>query len=90
MWEQRYCLGYSACSFCIDLQVFSIEISGEINGQPLAAKAQQKYNRVGTLQASRGTIYDRTGAVVAEDTASYTLIAILDKKMTTNPKNLNM
>jgi penicillin-binding protein 2B len=38
------------------------------------------------LQASRGTIFDRTGAVVAEDTASYTLIAILDKKMTTNPK----
>ncbi|MDR4946285.1 penicillin-binding protein [Neobacillus cucumis] len=72
--------------FVLICRFFSIEISGEINGQPLAAKAQQKYNRVGTLQASRGTIYDRTGAVVAEDTASYTLIAILDKKMTTNPK----
>ncbi|PLS06456.1 penicillin-binding protein [Neobacillus cucumis] len=72
--------------FVLIFRYFSIEISGEVNGQPLAAKAQQKYNRVGTLQASRGIIYDRTGVVVAEDTAAYTLIAILDKKMTTNPK----
>ncbi|MEH7414201.1 penicillin-binding protein [Neobacillus drentensis] len=72
--------------FVLICRYFSIEISGEVNGQPLAAKAQQKYNRDGTLQANRGIIYDRNGVVVAEDTAAYTLIAILDKKMTTNPK----
>ena len=72
--------------FVLLCRYFTIEISGEVNGQPLAAKAQQKYNREGILQASRGIIKDRNGIVVAEDTAAYTLIAVLDKKMTTNPK----
>ncbi|ULT58492.1 penicillin-binding protein [Neobacillus drentensis] len=72
--------------FVLICRYFSIEITGEVNGQPLAAKAQQKYNREGTLQANRGMIFDRNGVAVAEDTASYKLIAILDKKMTTNPK----
>ena len=72
--------------FILIFRYFSIEITGEVNGQPLAAKAQQKYNREGTLQANRGIIYDRNGVTVAEDTSAYTLIAILDKKMTTNPK----
>ncbi len=38
------------------------------------------------MSATRGVIYDRNGVTIAEDTASYKLIAILDKKMTTNPK----
>ena len=65
---------------------FSIQITGEVGVKPLAAKAQQKYSRKGVLDATRGMIYDRKGEVIAEDTTSYTLIAILDKKMTTNPK----
>ncbi|MED1469630.1 penicillin-binding protein [Bacillus salipaludis] len=73
--------------FILLFRYFSIEISGEAAGQPLAAKAQKKYTRVGTLEASRGIIYDRNGEVVAEDTASYTLLAILSKKMTTDPKH---
>jgi penicillin-binding protein 2B len=68
------------------VRYFSIQISGEVSRQPLAAKAQQKYSRVGTIEAQRGTIFDRNGEVIAEDTSAYTLIAILDKKMTTNPK----
>ncbi|EKN66334.1 peptidoglycan glycosyltransferase [Neobacillus bataviensis LMG 21833] len=72
--------------FVLICRYFTIQISGEVSGQPLAAKAQQKYGQKGTLQANRGIILDRNGELVAEDTASYTLIAILDKKMTTNPK----
>ncbi|WHY79242.1 penicillin-binding protein [Neobacillus sp. WH10] len=72
--------------FVLICRYFSIQITGEVSGQPLAAKAQQKYSREGTLQATRGVIFDRKGEVIAEDTASYKLIAILDKKMTTNPK----
>jgi len=72
--------------FVLICRYFSIQITGEVSGQPLAAKAQQKYSREGTLQATRGGIFDRNGKVIAEDTASYKLIAILDKKMTTNPK----
>ena len=38
------------------------------------------------MDAARGMIYDQKGEVIAEDTTAYTLIAILDKKMTTNPE----
>lgn len=72
--------------FVLLFRFFSIQITGEVDGQALAAKAEQKYSRNGILQASRGTIFDRNGEVVAEDTNAYKLIAILDKKMTTNPK----
>ncbi|MGG3466571.1 penicillin-binding protein [Neobacillus pocheonensis] len=72
--------------FVLLIRYFTIQITGEVGGQALAAKAEQKYSRNGVLQASRGTIFDRNGEVVAEDTAAYTLIAVLDKRMTTNPK----
>lgn len=72
--------------FIVLFRYFSIEFTGEVGGQPLAAKAAQKYKREGTLVAQRGNIYDRNGEVVAEDTAAYNLVAILSKKMTTNPK----
>ncbi|MEH7502429.1 penicillin-binding protein [Neobacillus drentensis] len=72
--------------FVLLFRYFSIQISGEVDGQPLAAKAQEKYSREGNLVALRGDIFDRNGGVIAEDTNAYTLIAILNKKMTTNPK----
>jgi penicillin-binding protein 2B len=77
---------FSLLFFILLYRYFSIEITGEVGGQPLAAKALQKHSREGILEAARGTIFDRNGEIVAEDTASYSLIAILDKKMTTNPK----
>ena len=67
--------------FVVIFRYFSIQITGEAAGQPLAAKAQQKYSRQDVLQASRGQILDRNGEIVAEDTASYKLVAILSKKM---------
>ncbi|MCM3689975.1 penicillin-binding protein [Neobacillus niacini] len=75
--------------FILLIRYFSIQITGEVGSQPLAAKAQQKYSRTGNLDAVRGVIYDQKGEVIAEDTTSYTLIAVLDKKMTTNPKKPN-
>ena len=75
--------------FILLFRYFSIQFTGEVGSQPLAAKAQQKYSRTGSLDAARGVIYDQKGEVISEDTASYNLIAILDKKMTTNPKKPN-
>lgn len=72
--------------FVLLYRFFSIQITGEVKGQPLAAKAQQKYEREKILEAKRGTIYDRNGEVIATDTNSYKLIAILDEDMTTNDK----
>ena len=37
-------------------------------------------------EAQRGTIYSANGDVLAQNVASYTLIAFLDPKRTTNPK----
>ena len=78
---------FSLLFFILIVRYFSIQISGEVNGEPLAAKAKQKYSRVETIEAQRGTIFDRTGETIAEDSSAYTLIAILSKKMTVNPKN---
>lgn len=75
--------------FILLFRYFSIQITGEVGSQPLAAKAQQKYSRTGNLEAARGVIYDQKGEVISEDTTSYNLIAILDKKMTTNSKKPN-
>ncbi len=72
--------------FVVLFRYFSIQITGEAAGQPLAAKAQQKYSHENVLQASRGEILDRNGEIVAEDTSAYKLVAILSKKMTTDPK----
>lgn len=72
--------------FVVLWRFFSIQISGEVSGRPMVVKAQQKYTRESKLEAVRGKIFDRNGDIVAEDTAAYSLIAILDKKMTTDPK----
>ncbi|WP_048824390.1 penicillin-binding protein [Bacillus sp. B-jedd] len=78
---------FSLLFFVILYRFSVIGITGEAAGQPLAAKAEQKHTRYATIEASRGSIMDRSGEVIAEDTASYTLVAILDEKMTSDPKN---
>lgn len=70
--------------FVLLFRFVSIQVTGEAAGQPLAAKAQQIYNKNGVLEAKRGTIYDRNGEVIAEDTSSYTVVAILDESMKPN------
>lgn len=75
--------------FVLIFRYFSIQVTGEVGGFSLAAKAQQKHTSEGTLEGVRGVIYDRTGDVIAEDTTAYTLVAVLDEKMTTNPKKPN-
>ncbi|MBT2687932.1 penicillin-binding protein [Bacillus sp. ISL-47] len=72
---------FSLLFFVLLFRFISIQITGEADGQVLAAKAQQKYEREKTIEARRGTIYDRNGEVIAEDTVSYKLVAILDKSM---------
>jgi penicillin-binding protein 2B len=77
---------FSLLFFLLIFRYTSIQITGEAAGQVLATKAEQKYMRERVIEAKRGTIYDQNGEVIAEDAASYTLVAILDKTMTTDPK----
>ncbi|MDQ0217179.1 penicillin-binding protein [Peribacillus cavernae] len=64
-----------------------IQVTGTAGGEVLASQVAKKYEKTQTIEAERGTIYDEKGEVIAEDTSSYTLLAVLDKKMTTDPKH---
>lgn len=56
-----------------------IGISKTVSGQDLSARTKQLYMRNQVIKANRGTIYDRNGLVIAEDSHLYTVYAILDK-----------
>lgn len=56
-----------------------IGISKKVSGQDLSARTQQLYKRNQVLKANRGTIFDRDGLAIAEDSHLYTIYAILDK-----------
>lgn len=86
--------GAAILSICFALFFFVIlgrmayiQITGKANGEVLATKATEQHEKKRTIEASRGSILDRKGKVIAEDTATYKLIAILDKKMTTDVKH---
>ncbi|RFU60316.1 penicillin-binding protein [Bacillus sp. V59.32b] len=64
-----------------------IQTTGRAGGEVLAAKVEEKYEKQRVIEAERGTIFDAKGEVIAEDTSSYSLQAVLDKKMTTDPDN---
>ncbi len=49
------------------------------SGTDLGAYASSASTRTATLQARRGTIYDRNGSVIAQDVQSYNIIIYLDK-----------
>ncbi|MBS4172420.1 penicillin-binding protein [Bacillus sp. FJAT-49736] len=73
--------------FIIIVRFVTIQVTGEADGVVLAAKAAKQYLRSDVIEAKRGTIYDDKGEVIAEDVSSYSLAAILDKRMTMDPKN---
>ncbi|MGM9925276.1 MAG: penicillin-binding protein [Bacillus sp. (in: firmicutes)] len=64
-----------------------IQVTGKADGQVLAVKAQEKTLKKAAIESNRGSIVDRNGEAIAEDTSSYTLIAILDSNMTVDDKN---
>lgn len=72
--------------FVLAVRFVTIQYTGEVKGKALAAKAENLYKRSEVLEARRGTIYDHYGEVIAEDSASYTMVAILDKSLTVDSK----
>ena len=67
-------------------RVIQIGVSQEIDGVNLKQLASKRTTRTDIENAKRGTIYSMNGDVLAQNVSSYTLIAYLDPKRTTNPK----
>jgi penicillin-binding protein 2B len=68
--------------FILAARFIQIQATGKVDGHVLAAKAEEQYTKKRTIEAHRGTIFDRTGEIIAQDTTSYTMVAILDKSLT--------
>lgn len=65
--------------FFIFLINFSIIVGTDTKfGVDLSEKARLVHQTDVTVQAKRGTIYDRTGVPIAEDSTTYTIYAIID------------
>ncbi len=67
-------------------RIVFLSTSKEVEGTNLKYFASQRTSRKDALVAKRGTIYDINGNVIAQNISSYTLIAYLNPRRTTNPK----
>lgn len=63
-----------------------IGLSNHVGGQNIEERVDQKYRQNITLKANRGTIYDKKGQVIVEDSHVYSVYAVLDKSYI-NSKN---
>lgn len=77
---------YGGLFFLLFSRMFMLQVTGEVEGQELAARAAAKYSKESAITANRGKIYDTNGHVIAEDTLSYRLIAVVNDKATTDAK----
>ena len=85
-YSKLFILG-SLLLFCLMIfRVIQLGMSDEIDGINLKNLASQRTTRTDVVEAKRGSIYSSNGDVLAQNVASYKLIAFLDKKRTTNKK----
>ncbi|MEK3764890.1 MULTISPECIES: penicillin-binding protein [unclassified Solibacillus] len=62
----------------------SIQATGVVKGHELEAEALARYETGYVLSADRGKILDRNENVIAEDTLSYRLVAVINESATEN------
>ncbi len=87
---------YGLLFFLMFFRIFYIQVTGQAEGQQLAAKAAARYEKTKTITANRGNILDRQGHIIAKDGISYRLVAVVNPKASKgtnkimhveNPKN---
>lgn len=64
--------------FVLFARFFYIQVTGTVKGEDLNELADDRHSKNGVLEANRGTIYDQTGHVLAQDTNSYRMVAALE------------
>ncbi|MCM3722300.1 MULTISPECIES: penicillin-binding protein [Solibacillus] len=65
----------------------TIQATGMVKGHELEEEALSRYETGYVLSADRGKILDRNENVIAEDTLSYRLVAVIKESATENKKN---
>ncbi len=66
-------------------KLFYVCLSKNVDGINLTEFANGRNTKKETIVAQRGTIYDSTGEILAQDVNSYTVIAYLSESRTTDP-----
>lgn len=79
-------LVYGGLFFLLFGRIVFIQATGQAEGKVMATLAESKYARESELKADRGTIVDRNGELIASDTLSYRLIAVLSEKASKDSK----
>lgn len=77
---------YGGLFFLLFGRLVFIQVTGEAEGRVLASLAEDKYARESILTADRGKIVDRNGELIASDTLSYKLVAVLDESLSDTKK----
>ena len=72
---------------CMIGRVIQLGLSSEVDGVNLKELASKRTTATETLSAERGSIYTSDGDPLAQNVASYKLIAYLDSKRTTDKDN---
>lgn len=71
----------------IFIKLFYVSLSKEVDNVNLQKFASNRNTKKQTLYANRGSIFDVNGETLAQNTNSYTVIAFLEEKRTTDLKN---
>ncbi len=76
------------CCFLMAIgKLIFVAVSSNIDGKDLTAFADKRDTKKRVIPATRGNIYDVNGETIASNANSYTLIAYLSEKRTTNMDN---
>ncbi|MGE7601897.1 penicillin-binding protein [Peribacillus sp. NPDC097675] len=81
---------FSLLFFVLICRFLYIGVTGTAGGEVLASKIDKKYEKEQVIEAKRGSILDTKGEVIAVDTSSYILRAILSEKETEHVKDPEM
>ncbi len=82
-----FIVGISLLFCLIIIRIIYISMAKEVDGVNLSTFAANRNTEKKTLYANRGTIYDVTGEILAQNVNSYTVIAYLSSSRTTDDKN---
>lgn len=65
-------------------RIVYLGLSNEVDGVNIKTMAQNRNTKKETITANRGTIFDSTGDILAQNVSSYTVIAYLDESRSKN------